>query len=659
MSAVKKSLSDWLVGSGRMTNAIRCFDWNLTPLGKRDLWPEPLRNAVNLILASPFRSVIAWSENGIIIFNDAYTTILGDKTPHALGKPLKDVIPEIWPSVESAFRTVLEHRETVYWQDREFLIPGKDGSRTPTWFTISHTPIHTGVDHVGGTLVTLIETSERKRVQQELADSEKFYRSVFDNMLNGLAYCEMHYDDQDNPVDFTYVAVNDAFIKTTGMTNAIGQRVSTLLPGIRKSNPRLFEIYGRVARGGLAERFETYVAEMNEWFVVSVFSPRHNHFVAIFDIITERKKAEQKIIDANEFANKAIASSQLSITIFNAASGDCVKVNEVATKLIGVSEQGLLKQNFRTLSSWKNSGLLDAAEECIRADKNVRRNIETVSTAGKKIQVDAQFTTFNANSVKYLMVTLEDISLRKRLESELRSSIAQRDEFMSVASHELKSPITALLLQLQILERLLLTIGTQVESKIVTTLQGATNAAKSLAALVNELLDVTRIRTGQLTFQFEEFDLVAAISDAVNVFRELAHEKGSTLIFVTPQPIVIKGDRMRLAQVLSNLIANAIKYGKGKPIEVEVTEDLSMGEVSICVKDYGVGISLDMQKKIFRRYRRVSADTKTQGLGLGLYIVGKILLAHGGTIAVSSSPGKGSIFTAKLPLPVANFPRIS
>ena len=131
-----------------------------------------------------------------------------------------------------------------------------------------------------------------------LRGSEELYRSLFDNMLNGFAYCQMLFCE-DQPQDFIYLAVNAAFTTLTGLKNVVGKRVSEVIPEIRKSDPELFEIYGRVALSGNPERFEMYVTALQMWFSISVYSPEKEHFVAVFDVITERKQAEAKLVRIN------------------------------------------------------------------------------------------------------------------------------------------------------------------------------------------------------------------------------------------------------------------------------------------------------------------------------------------------------------------------
>jgi len=149
------------------------------------------------------------------------------------------------------------------------------------------------------------DITERRQASETLQKSEQLYRSLFENMLNGFAYCMMIFE-QGQPHDFIYLSVNAAFEKQTGLTNVTGKKVSEVIPGVQDSDPHIFEIYGRVALTGVPEHFETYLSALKIWLSISVFCPRQGYFVAVFDNITERKLAEEKLTKSYENLQKTL-----------------------------------------------------------------------------------------------------------------------------------------------------------------------------------------------------------------------------------------------------------------------------------------------------------------------------------------------------------------
>lgn len=154
--------------------------------------------------------------------------------------------------------------------------------------------------------VTVLNITERKRVEESLKESENLYRSLFENMLNGFAYCQMRFDENDRPLDYTYLAVNKAFEILTGLKDVVGKKVTEVIPGIRETDPELFDIYGRVCRNGRPERFEFLINSLQMWFSISVYCPKYSYFVTVFDVITEQKKAAAEIQKSNEIREQLL-----------------------------------------------------------------------------------------------------------------------------------------------------------------------------------------------------------------------------------------------------------------------------------------------------------------------------------------------------------------
>jgi PAS domain S-box-containing protein len=235
-------------------------------------------------------------------------------------------------------------------------------------------------------------------------------------------------------------------------------------------------------------------------------------------------------------------------------------------------------------------------------------------------------------------LALDNAQLYRRTES----AVKLRDDFLSIAGHELRTPLTALKLQLTALER----VGVDAGSR--QRLEAARRQVGRLTTLTDELLDVGRITTGRLTLELEPVDLTTVTLDVAGRLGEALVSSGSPLTIEASAPVVGRWDKMRLDQVITNLLTNAIKYGRGRPIQVVV--ETRGASARFTVRDEGIGIESDKQGKIFERFERAVSPRSYGGLGLGLWIVSQIVAALGGSIRVDSVPDQGSVFTVDLPL---------
>jgi PAS domain S-box-containing protein len=227
---------------------------------------------------------------------------------------------------------------------------------------------------------------------------------------------------------------------------------------------------------------------------------------------------------------------------------------------------------------------------------------------------------------------------------ELAEALRARDEFIAVAAHEFRNPLNVFHLTMQLLHRL--SADPARACQIHTLLAKCDLQLASLTTLVDRLLDVSRVRAGKLDLYREHFDLSTLVRDVVAKFNA---QSGNSIALAIEREITITGDRMRLEQAVSNLVSNAIKYGEGHAVEVEVEVRGDERKVAISVRDQGIGISGEDLERIFNRFERVTNRSWNQGLGLGLWITKQIIEAHGGAIRVASALGKGSVFTLELP----------
>ncbi|WP_317987308.1 hybrid sensor histidine kinase/response regulator [Stigmatella hybrida] len=242
---------------------------------------------------------------------------------------------------------------------------------------------------------------------------------------------------------------------------------------------------------------------------------------------------------------------------------------------------------------------------------------------------------------------LANIEALLRLQRRAQEAIRVRDEFLSVAAHELKTPLTALRLNLERTLLLAQRAGTQVP--LDKALHASLRQLSRLQQLLDALLDVSRVSSRRLKLEVGTVDMVELTREMAQRLEAAARTAEVDLQLELPsEPLVLIGDRLRLEQVLNNLLTNALKYGDGKPVCLRVEEREDMAALQ--VKDQGIGIAPADQSRIFERFERATTTEQSGSLGLGLYIAREIVSAHGGTITVDSQPGQGSTFQVLLPL---------
>ncbi len=237
---------------------------------------------------------------------------------------------------------------------------------------------------------------------------------------------------------------------------------------------------------------------------------------------------------------------------------------------------------------------------------------------------------------------------RARLYEKAQAEVSLRDQFLATASHELRTPLSALGVTVDRLIR-----GAQRNLPVAsgeglrTALEAARRQVRRLARLIDELLDLTRITRGTLRLEIDAADLVDIARDVADRFGHEAQGMGSSITLVAPEAVTGRWDRLRIEQVLSNLISNALSYARGTPVNVSLWSE---GDRAFCaVTDQGPGIPPADHERIFQRFERGTGATQYEGLGLGLWICRQIVQRHGGDISVSSAPGQGATFTVRLP----------
>ena len=233
-----------------------------------------------------------------------------------------------------------------------------------------------------------------------------------------------------------------------------------------------------------------------------------------------------------------------------------------------------------------------------------------------------------------------------RLLFEALDAVRARDDFLAVAAHELRTPLASLLLQVQLLGRAI-ERGLPDAAAARRSYLSAEAQARRLSTLIDGLLDVTRFTSNRMWLRVEELDLCALLDGLMSSMADDFQRSGCAVTVAKPDKVIGRWDRERVEQVLKNLLTNATKFGAGFPIDVNVVATST--DVTISVRDRGIGISKEDQARIFDRFERAVSIRHFGGLGLGLYVSVQILRAHQGSLRVESEPGRGACFMIDLP----------
>ena len=533
---------------------------------------------------------------------------------------------------------------------------------------------------------------ESRQAEQARAESLALLDTLLDSAPIGLGFFDR---------ELRYVRVNDALAAINGMPAAdhVGRTVGELLPDIP---PGVVADFRTVLETGVpivdhevqgatpAAPGKTRTWRVS-YYPVTGPAGRTLGIGVVVTEITERKRADKAQRFLAESGALLTASLQYPATLQNIArlmvpalADSCIvdmldesgDLRTVAVAAAGEERELRIKEQWNRAPLEPEPGVGVASVLKTGRSLIIAPQPELLAAAGQPIQPGVSSSLvvplFARGAVIGTIALLfdesgrmhepsdlelaEEISRRAvlalenaRLYHEAQEAIGMRDDFLSVASHELKSPLTSLQLQAQSLLRSARkgTLAEMDRDRLLTKLELIDKQATRLNRLANDLVDVARIRSGHINLRAEALDVVSVVREVVERFREQIELAGCTVELHGEPMVTIRSDRARIEQVLGNLLSNAIKYGPGKPIDIMIEVDRE--NVWIAVSDRGIGIAPEHLERIFVRFERAVSARNYGGLGLGLYIVRQIVEALGGTIHVMSRPGAGATFTVVLP----------
>ncbi len=544
-----------------MARLINAYPWHNSSLGTIEVWPPELHNAVSTMLESRIPMYVAWGEEFIQFYNDAYVPILGAKGDDEIGKSTRETWPEIWPVIGPMFRKVLREGESFGFPGFNLFL--ERGSYTEeTYFDFSYSPIRKIDRTIGGVFLSCLETTDRVLHERRMEMLANTLPVAFDSTAAGDFLKESHLQLSHNPKDLPY----SLFIEYN----------------IEK------EAFSCLSKFGLSNS-----------------DPQIKGFLSAEGVHIIRNLSEEGVFESQKILKNGV---QFDLKPWQEDPTFCY--------IIPYSYNHFKCRNYVLLG-------LSSRTSC-----------------------NELYIQFFRLCGRYLQHQYEHWQMRKQEEKQLQAIqelSTKKDEFISVASHELKTPLTSAKAFLQIVAR-----STASMPQIEKFVSGALKQLDRLQKLTTDLLDISKINAGKLDYKITELNFADLLQEAVSNFQSTVttHQ----IEVEQNQDAVIEGDSQRLEQVLNNLLSNAVKYSP-QATKVVVSSSLIQNYLVVAVRDFGVGIPQDRIHLLFERFYRIEETAMHfQGMGLGLFIVSEILNRHKGRFWIESEQGKGSTFYFMLPV---------
>ncbi len=439
--------------------------------------------------------------------------------------------------------------------------------------------------------------------KQALRESENYYRSLYE-MLDGFAYCKMHYDNEDRPCNFTYLTVNSAFEKLTGLTNVEGRTITELVPGICDSDQLLFNIYGRVAKTGQPEYFELFIEALQKWFQISVYSPRTGYFVALFNVIDDRKKMELKLINSEQQYRLLAENMDDVVWSLNVTTNRFTYVSPSVQKLRGFTSEEVLAQpveasltpeSYEKAQQWMKVAIKTMQKGSINRLANLHE-VEQPCRDGSTVWTETSvvYLMDDHNQLFEIIGVSRDIGERKRLNDEIHKAlVSEKDSnrtmnrLMRVVAHEFRTPLSLLSSSIDLIDHYWERLSIKQRREQIGNTRSSLH---QMSSLINSIVSF-------INLDHQNSEHKPTLLDIERTCNTLAAEVGIVWgtehdfhITISPDCGAVFMQEVPFRRVLSNLLTNAFRYTpSGGTISLHVSR--SDKRLLIILEDTGIGMS--------------------------------------------------------------------
>jgi len=586
----------------------------------------------------------------VTFLNSEAARIIGFAREEALGRPLSEVF-----RVDQG-QVVPDPTGGEGVENRQMMLRSRDGREIP----INKT--RAGIRREDGTLLgevlVIRDETARRQAEAVLRESEETYRSLFENMLNTVAHCRMIYEDG-VPVDFEYISVNPAFARSTHLPDVAGKRISEIIPDYGRDNAESLAVFGRVAATGEPARWEHYLSALDAWYSYAIYSPNKGEFVAVWDDISERKRAERALLDESERRRVLTDNSRDGIVIID-QEYRVYEANRRFVEMLGYSPDEMSSLAVRDFDEffvdrqvWGD--VANLASTGMTFETRFRRK------DGATFPVEVSVSATNWAGQQLVFCICRDISERKRAEEEnkkLEQQLVQAQKLEAVGrlaggvAHDFNNMLGVILGHAEIALK-----ETGPADPRYEDLQEILKAADRSAALTRQLLAFAR----KQTVSPRVLDLNETVASMLKMLRRLIGEDIELLWSPGHDLWPVKIDPSQIDQMLANLAVNARDAigGVGRVTIATANATLTRESyrdgqtippgdyVVLTVSDTGTGMAEDVLDHIFEPFYTTKEVGK--GTGLGLSTVFGIVKQNNGFVEVRSAADTGTIFQIYLP----------